>query len=69
MLFKESAKKIYNNANTRKMYLWVFEANKDARIVYERLGGRCFETIDKENEDGTVSRTCRYIWDDVSTLL
>jgi RimJ/RimL family protein N-acetyltransferase len=69
MLIKESAKKIFDKAGTPKMYLWVFEANKKARIVYERLGGRCFETIEKENEDGTVSRTCRYIWDDVSTLL
>lgn len=69
MLMKESAKKIVDKSNNRKMYLWVFDANKNARIVYERLGGRCFETIDKENEDGTVSGTCRYIWDDVAALL
>ncbi len=69
MLIRESAKKVYDKADTPKMYLWVFEANKNARIVYERLGGTCYETIDKENEDGTVSKTCRYTWDDVSKLL
>jgi GNAT superfamily N-acetyltransferase len=69
MLMKESAKLIRDKSNSGKMYLWVFEANKNARIVYERLGGSCFETIDKENEDGTVSKTCRYTWDDVSKLL
>lgn len=69
MLIKESVKKIHDKANTQKMYLWVFEANKNARIVYERLHGICFETIEKKNEDGTTSKTCRYIWDDVSKLL
>ena len=68
ILVKESAKKICDKADTRKMYLWVFESNKNARIVYERLGGTCFETIDKKNEDGTISKTCRYIWDDVLKL-
>jgi GNAT superfamily N-acetyltransferase len=69
MLFREAAKNVYDKADTRKMYLWVFESNKKARIVYEHLGGTCFETIDKKNEDGTASKTCRYIWDDVSKLL
>lgn len=68
-LFKESAGIILDKSENKKMYLWVFEANQNARIVYERLGGTCFETIDKENEDGTVSKTCRYTWDDVSKLL
>ncbi len=69
MLFKESARMIHEKSDNKKMFLWVFEANKNARVVYERLGGTCFETIDKENEDGTVSKTCRYTWDDVSKLL
>ena len=69
LLLKESARIIHDKSDNLKMYLWVFEANTNARIVYERLGGTCFETIDKENEDGTVSKTCRYTWDDVSKML
>lgn len=68
-LFRESARIIHNKSDSPKMYLWVFEANKNARIVYERFGGDCFETIDKENEDRTVSKTCRYTWNDVSKML
>jgi GNAT superfamily N-acetyltransferase len=69
MLIKDSAKNICDQANTKQMYLWVYESNKNARIVYERLGGTCFENIEKKNEDGTSSKTCRYTWDDVSNLL
>ena len=69
MLMKNAAKEIYDEADSKKMYLWVFEANKNARIVYKRLGGTCFETVDKINEDATISKTCRYVWDDVSGLL
>ena len=68
-LFKESARIILDKSENKKMYLWVFEANTNARIVYERLGGTRVETIDMENEDQTISETCRYTWDDVSKLL
>jgi RimJ/RimL family protein N-acetyltransferase len=69
MLLRDAAKKIDDKAAASKMYLWVFEANTKARLVYERLGGTWFETVEKENEDGTVSATCRYTWDDLSKLV
>ena len=69
MLVKDCAKSICSKAGNKKMYLWVYESNKNARIAYERLGGTNFETTEKKNEDGTISKTCRYIWDDVSKLL
>jgi ribosomal protein S18 acetylase RimI-like enzyme len=68
MLVIDSANKVYDKAKNKKMYLWVYEANKNARIVYDKLGGRNFETIDKENPDGTKSKTCRIVWDDLTKI-
>lgn len=69
MLFIDSANKIYDKADNKKMYLWVYESNKNARIAYERLDGTNFETIEKDNPDGTSSKTCRIIWDDITKLI
>ena len=65
-LMKASAETIERLAISRKMYLWVFEANTNARAFYERVGGNCFETVDKSHEDGSVARVCRYVWKNVS---
>ncbi|MEP7372686.1 MAG: GNAT family N-acetyltransferase [Chitinophagaceae bacterium] len=69
VLIKDCAAKICEHSNSEQMYLWVFESNKNARFFYERVGGTNFETLEKKNEDGTVSQTCRYTWNDVSKLL
>ncbi|MGE5108459.1 MAG: GNAT family N-acetyltransferase [Sphingobacteriales bacterium] len=69
MLIKESAEYICNHANNKKMYLWVYESNWNARIAYEKLGGTNFETIEKINHSGTISNTCRIIWDDASIFI
>ena len=69
MMIRHSAKIICENASSKKMYLWVYESNKNARIAYERLGATNYETIEKANGDGTISKTCRYIWDDVISLI
>lgn len=69
MLMKESAKYICDNADSKKMYLWVYESNTNARIAYERLGGTNLETVEKENNSGTISKTCRIIWDDASEFI
>ena len=69
MLTIDCANKIYYKSENRKMYLWVFESNTNARIAYERLGGTNFETIEKDNPDGTSPRTCRIIWDDITKLI
>jgi len=65
LLMKACAKTILDKAINSKMYLWVYEANKNARAFYERMNGVCHETTEKQNEDGTYSSTCRYIWEDL----
>ncbi len=67
-LVLDCAGKVYHKAQNKKMYLWVYEANTNARIVYDRLSGRNFETIEKENPDGTRSKTCRIVWEDVTQI-
>ena len=69
MLVKYSARYVCENADNKKMYLWVFEENKNARIAYQYMGGTNVETVDKGNPDGTISRTCRIFWSDASKLL
>lgn len=69
MLVKESAKILSIEANSKKMYLWVYEANTNARIVYDRYGGINFETLKKQNPDGTDSNVCRIIWSDASIFI
>jgi ribosomal protein S18 acetylase RimI-like enzyme len=69
MMISHSAKIIYENANSKKMYLWVYESNKNARMAYESLGATNYETIEKASADGTISKTCRYIWNDIISLI
>jgi ribosomal protein S18 acetylase RimI-like enzyme len=69
MLIKDAIDTIIEKGLTRKMYLWVYEANTNARAVYEHLGGTNFETLTMESSDGTTARTCRYIWDDVAKIV
>jgi ribosomal protein S18 acetylase RimI-like enzyme len=68
-LVKDCARKVYDKAENKKMYLWVYQSNKNAQIAYERLGGTNFETIEKENPDATTAITCRIIWDDITSLI
>jgi ribosomal protein S18 acetylase RimI-like enzyme len=65
----DCARKVYDKAENKKMYLWVYQSNKNAQIAYERLGGTNFETIEKDNPDATTSITCRIIWDDITSLI
>jgi ribosomal protein S18 acetylase RimI-like enzyme len=65
-LVQAVAKQVSAHANLKKMYLWVYESNHNARIAYEKMGGATIEITNKENTDGTVSRTCRIIWSDIS---
>lgn len=68
-LMKNCMQLIVQKGSTRKMYLWVYESNTNARAFYEKLNGKKFETIKKENADRTKARSCRYIWEDVSLLI
>jgi ribosomal protein S18 acetylase RimI-like enzyme len=69
LLMKKSAELILQRSNSQKMYLWVFEANQNARQVYERLGGKNVEIVKKQNDDGTEAKACRYFWEDVTPLI
>lgn len=69
LLMQDCAKTILAKASNHKLYLWVFEANQNARAVYEKLGATHIETIDHDNWDGTKAKVCRYAWDDASLLL
>lgn len=68
-LMQNCAELILEKSRIHKMYLWVFEANQNARLVYERLGGKNVETVEKQNEDETVAKVCRYVWEDITTLI
>lgn len=69
MLLVATAQWINDNSTDRKMYLWVYKSNKNARAFYERLGGIHFETVEKTNDDGTKALSCRYIWNDCRKFL
>jgi ribosomal protein S18 acetylase RimI-like enzyme len=68
-LLHECANWIFAAASTRKLYLWVYEANEGARRVYEHLGAVHFETCIKQTKDGKTAETCRYCWADVQVLI
>jgi ribosomal protein S18 acetylase RimI-like enzyme len=67
-LVQAAAKHVSEHAALKKMYLWVYESNLNARIAYEKMNGETFEMTTKENPDGTTSRTCRIVWNDLSML-
>lgn len=67
-LMKNCARLILEKAKDRKMYLWVYEANENARKVYEHLCGSCLHIVSKSNVDGTEANACRYVWKDVTSF-
>lgn len=52
----------------RGVYLWVYQQNAAARRLYQRLGARHVETVDKANPGGGTGRSCRYAWKNPGTL-
>ncbi len=68
ILVKHCAGLISDFAKNRRMYLWVYEQNKNAIAVYERLGGTHYETVEKETAEGKPAIVYRYTWDDISLL-
>lgn len=69
MLLRECAEWISDFSSDKKMYLWVYDANTNAKAVYERLGGVLSERVEKTNEDGTKAMSCRYTWNDSRKFL
>jgi GNAT superfamily N-acetyltransferase len=68
LLMKNCARVILEKAKSRKMYLWVYELNQNARKVYEHLGGNWLHTARKRNVDGTGANACRYVWEDIASF-
>ena len=68
-LMRACAQRILDKADNKAMYLWVFEANINARRVYDRLGGEDFETEERQTEDGSKAVIHRFVWRDVSILI
>jgi ribosomal protein S18 acetylase RimI-like enzyme len=68
-LMREGARRIIERADKRSMYLWVFELNALARKAYHCQGGLHVGTFERTAPDGNLARSCRYFWEDVSTLL
>lgn len=68
-LMKLAARLVKENAGLKKMYLWVYESNQNARQAYEKMGAKNVETIAKPNEEGVPKMICRYAWQELDTLL
>jgi len=68
LLIKNCVQTILKKSKTLKMHLWVYEANHNARKVYQHLGGIHAYTSKKIIEDGTEAKVCKYVWEDVSIL-
>lgn len=69
LLMKECAKYINEKCISKKMYLWVFELNDNARKAYEHMGAKNVETVDKQHAGQASAKACRYCWEDVEVFL
>ena len=68
-LMQRAARYISREARNSKMYLWVYVKNTNAVKVYDRVGGKNVETVEKDNEDGQTAAAHRYVWQDVAVLI
>ena len=50
------------------VYLWVLEANRAARVFYERLGATNKGLLMKGSADGGFAANLRYAWSSPSAL-
>jgi len=46
----------------RPVWLWVIEANTNARRFYDGIGATNSETVEMEFSGGGYGRSCRYTW-------
>lgn len=68
-LLAAAAREIVRRGWTRRLHLWVFEANAGARRFYERHGGRPIERVMYDASDGGAYPAWCYAWDDLAPLL
>lgn len=68
-LLREAARIVSEFARMKKMYLWVYESNLNAREAYKKMGAGNIDTIAKPNEEGVPKMICRYAWEELGPLL
>jgi GNAT superfamily N-acetyltransferase len=68
LLLQAAARVIQEKASKPQLYLWVFDKNENAKQFYDRIGGKNYETVEKESFDGSVALVCRYVWEDLIGL-
>jgi GNAT superfamily N-acetyltransferase len=68
-LMRRAAEWVCTTQPGASVYLWVMEANADARAFYDRLGARNAETVEKTDPGGGSAPNCRYVWPDPQALL
>ncbi len=68
MLMCEAAKWTLEQ-RINQMYLWVFEANSEARKFYEVLGGKVVEEKLASVAGNVERKVLRYFWKDISRLI
>ena len=69
VLMKKTAEEILQYHPNSKLYLWVLKANVSAIQFYEKNGGTKVEETLYDNPGGGQSPICRYVWEDLSSLL
>jgi ribosomal protein S18 acetylase RimI-like enzyme len=68
-LMREGSSWLTEHYGEAPVYLWVLEANSNARRFYERLGASNAETVLNKTADGVINRSCRYTWPSSTDLL
>jgi len=68
-LFAEAVRWALQTAPSPPLHLWVFEANRQAALFYERLGGEAVEHRLKAAVADMSNPSIRYVWKDVDALL
>lgn len=69
ILMREGSRWLANHHAATPVYLWVFDANTNARRFYERLGATNSETVENATGDGAINLSCRYTWPSPHALL
>ena len=68
-LMHEAAAWLYRVQHGGGAYLWVYEANGNARAFYDRLGAVHVDTVLNDLVGGGQAPGCRYAWPQVDRLL
>lgn len=68
-LTRQVAKWIVSNYGSHAMHLFVFSANKPARLFYEHMDGRAYESTEVAMPGGKLVPSIKYTWETVKPIL